>query len=274
MPTIKQPLLTEAIRKDLIHELALQNAATPAQKDILLVVHNQHDYVKQCLESLRLYTKNYRLFVWDNASDQRTKNLLREHKPCLLVENTTNLGFIRPNNYLASLTSSDYIILLNSDTVVREGWDMALLGVLQSDPTLGCCGYQGKIFNAQGMSVRPGWGNNVDYLEGWCLCLRQSIYQQIGLFSPEFEFAYCEDSDFCLRVKEAGYKIYAMRLGYVSHRGGATSEQVWQQTNLEKTFARNQAKLVVKWQGYLQANREELNDHQQKLRNIVNDSTG
>jgi len=48
-------------------ELLLSDSSDGINKDILIVVHNQYDYVKNCIESIYKNTKNFNLFIWDNA---------------------------------------------------------------------------------------------------------------------------------------------------------------------------------------------------------------
>lgn len=59
--------------RDQIAEEASVIVPQDASKDILIVVHNQLDYVKQCIQSIQEHTNNYHIYIWDNGSDDETK---------------------------------------------------------------------------------------------------------------------------------------------------------------------------------------------------------
>jgi GT2 family glycosyltransferase len=236
-------------RQILINELLLQHNSDASVKDIIIIVHDQYEHVKRCIESIRENTKNYRLFVWDNGSKLQTKEYLLNCKIDVLIRSETNLGFIIPNNTLASLTDSPYLILLNSDTEVSAGWDEAMLGMLQSDHNIGAVGYQGRLLNKYGIGTSVAFGEKIDYIDGWCLCLPRKIYNKFGLFDQQLKFAYYEDSDLCLRIKKENYKLYALHLNYVKHVGGVTSKTVNEEMPYFKIFfEHNQNYFMRKWQ--------------------------
>lgn len=243
-------------RRTLIAELMAQEACQDQGKDILVVVHNQIDYIRQFVESLFRTTKNFHLYLWDNASDQETKAFLEqvrtENPNVTLHRSEENLGFIVPNNELAKLGTNPWVILLNSDTCCKAGWDHALLGFLQQNPKYGVCGYQGGLLNEDGLGAFQHWGEDVDYVMGWCLCIRRSLYEQIGLFDQtELQFAYAEDSDFGLRARAAGALPYALHLDYMLHFGGATYRTVSHQENSQVAFIRNHGVVKRRWRDYL-----------------------
>ena len=108
------------------YELICESQAIDTNKDILIIVHNQLEYTRQCIESIQANTKNYNLYIWDNNSNKETREYLETLDATLCCSNK-NTGFIFPNNALAKLTDSDYIILLNNDTV-----ELALFAVAKS----------------------------------------------------------------------------------------------------------------------------------------------
>ncbi len=216
-----------------------------ASKDILIVVHNQLDYVKQCIESVEANTKDYTLHVWDNGSNEETRDYLSS-KNIKLTVSAENLGFIIPNNRLFSESKSEYVILLNSDTIVSEGWDSAMIGYLKSHTDVGVVGYLGGILNKEGLGANAGYGKDIDYVMGWCMCFRRDTVEM--LFDEEnLKFAYCEDADFCLRLKEKGLSSYALHVPLVHHYGNKTANQVSKERDITRTFQDNHLYMQKRW---------------------------
>jgi hypothetical protein len=83
-------------------------------KDILVVVHNQLEYTKKCVDTIYSSTDNFHLYIWDNGSDEETHNYLQEQqlnrKNFHFVRNDDNIGFIKPNNELATKLGASYYI--------------------------------------------------------------------------------------------------------------------------------------------------------------------
>lgn len=249
----------------IIDELKYVNNCVDASKDIIIPVHDQVDYLKTCVESLREHTKNYHLYIWDNASGPETQSYLKELMYSLpdqitVMRSDANLGYIYPNNELVTWGTGDYIILLNSDTKVYDGWDKAMLGFLQAHPEVAQVGYLGGLLNERGEGGRAEWGWNVDYILGFCSCFSRKVYREFGLFDTQLNFAYCEDSDFSIRLQEAGRKIYAMHLMLVSHFENKTIEVVANEGTVDckANFAKNHEVIRSKWKDYLTKRRVDL----------------
>ena len=250
-------------------EMDVAEKAENSSKDILIVVHNQLDYIKETLESVEKHTKNYKLYIWDNGSDQDTHDYLEqklqefdpnnvgECKDIEVIHADENMGFIAPNNSLVNFGDGDYIILLNSDVRVYEGWSEAMLGWLQAYEDCGAVGYIGGLLDeeCQGNSGDHGW--EVDYVSGWCLCMPRRLYDKHGLFSKQLSFAYCEDADLCLRLKEAGYRLYALHAPLVHHYGNKTIKEIHDkgEIDVEASFGSNHDYMKLRWKDYLENGR-------------------
>lgn len=236
-------------------ELLFIDFAEDIKKDILIVVHNQFEFVKNCIDSLYKNTKNFNLFIWDNNSDKQTKEYLekiQKKKNVKLYRSDKNLGFVIPNNLMAKDSESPYLILLNSDTEVRPYWDKVLVGFLEKNQDVGACGFQGGIVDEQGLGVGVNFGYEIDYICGYCLCVPRKIYQEFGLFDENIKFAYCEDSDFSFRLREKNKKIYACySTDLVFHYGNRTSMSVAQKINLKEMIQNNLIYLQNRWSKYL-----------------------
>jgi hypothetical protein len=246
-------------------ELKLAEEAKSVSKDIVIVVRDQLDYLKQCIDSVRQNTRNYHLFIWDNGSAEQTKNYIeqlsssRDPNDCLdgtvtTMRSEVNTGFIKPNNEMASWGEGEYLILLNSDTKVFPKWSDLMTGFLDSNPDVAEVGYWGGHMGPDGRGFGGGNGYDVDYIPGWCLCISRKDYRNFGLFDDaNLDFAYCEDADLSLRIKEAGKKIYSLHAPLVHHYQNKTIIEVERegQIDVKATFERNHCYLEKRWANYL-----------------------
>lgn len=238
-------------------ELQAAEEADDPTKDIIVVVRDQPEYLRECVETVRANTKNYNLFVWDNASGEETRRLverLAEEPNVTTVRSGTNRGFIEPNNELAGWGDGEYIVLLNSDTKVFDMWDRAMTAFLKANPDVAQVGYWGGHMGPDGRGFGGANGYDIDYIPGWCFCLSRKTYEEFGLFDAEnLRFAYCEDADLSLRLKEAGKKVYALHAPLVHHYQNKTVVQVEREgeIDLAATFATNHEYLRRRWADYL-----------------------
>lgn len=250
-------------------ELKLAEEARDAWKDIIIVVRDQLDYFKQCIQSIAENTSHYHLYIWDNGSRQDTQDYIEslvascdlekngDQWKLTTVRSENNTGFIHPNNELVAWGDSEYIVLLNSDTKVFEGWDRAMTGFLDAHPDVAQVGYWGGHMGPDGRGFGGSNGYEIDYVPGWCFCMARSTYDQFGLFNKQLRFAYCEDADLSLRLKEAGNKIYALHAPLVHHYQNKTIIEVEKegQIDVAASFEANHQYIKERWNGYLATQR-------------------
>lgn len=254
----------EELKEELAHLYVFEKTCDPPSKDIIIIVHDQLELIKDCITSIYTTTTNFTLYIWDNNSMEPTKKFLelisKIHDNVVLVRSGENLGFIKPNNRLAELGKSEYIVLLNSDTKVMKSWDSAMIGWMRGNPNCKVVGYQGGMLmeNGRGSPV-PNYGKDIDYVCGWCLCVSRQDYTKLGLFDEtNLTFAYGEDSDYSLRFKEAGYDIYALHANLVWHLGNATSKEVVHEMDTSKTFESNHSYIRTRHARYIAEKRMEI----------------
>ena len=254
----------EEYQNEIKGELKQAFLADNRWKDIIIVVRDQLDYFKQCINSIREHTHNYTLYIWDNGSGEPTKKYIESLQSEWLALNNPdwnievwsshlNTGFIEPNNKLAEVGDGDYIILLNSDTKVFENWDTAMLALLQLNPNIAQVGYWGGHLDAEGRGFGGDNGSEIDYIPGWCFCIERSTFDDFGLFNKQLKFAYSEDADLSLRLKEAGKEIYALFTPLVYHYQNKTINVVHQEGEVDvaATFEHNQKYIQRRWKDYL-----------------------
>lgn len=255
--------------KEMQEELKFLESYKKSTKDIVIIVHDQLDYLKTTIESVINHTENYNLWIWDNNSKEDVQNYLHElmydlnnkrNITCTVMRSDANLGFIEPNNELVAMGESDYIILLNSDVKVFGGWDKALIGYLQNNQKTKIVGYSGGLLDENGVGGRLGFGKEIDYITGWCLCLSRDTYKQFGLFNSQLKFAYAEDSDLSIRIQNSGYDIHALHLLLVHHYENKTINTVSKEgeVNVRESFQHNHDKLKTIWKDYIENKRVDV----------------
>lgn len=242
-------------------ELLMAEQSQEASKDILIVVHDQLDYLKACIESIKATTKNYHLYVWDNGSKPDTaayiEGLMLDCGPgreCTTMRSEENTGFIFPNNEMAGWGEGEFIILLNSDTKVFDYWDKAMTGFLDLHPDVLQVGYWGGHLGPDGRGFGGANGFDIDYVPGWCFCMRRSTFEEFGLFDAvHLRWAYCEDADLSLRLKEAGGRIFALHAPLVHHYQNKTIVEVEKEglVDVRATFDHNHCYIKERWADYL-----------------------
>lgn len=250
-------------RTQIVEELKLATEVIDRPKDIIIVVHDQLEYLKICIDSIRATTQNYHLYIWDNNSKPETQKYLEEVMFAGFADvmrSDTNVGFIQPNNELVKWGTGEYVILLNSDVKVFEGWDTAMLSFLQHHPEVAQVGYIGGLLDAKGEGGRAVWGYDCDYIMGFCTCFHRQTYNEFGLFNPELKFAYCEDSDFSMRLQQAGKKLYALHCMLVHHYENKTIKVVKDEgeVDVRATFEHNHEWIRNNWKSYLENNRVDV----------------
>lgn len=259
----------EEYQKEIKTELKAALLADNRWKDIIVVVRDQLDYFKQCIDSIREHTHNFNLYIWDNASGEETKKYIESlQAEWLGIDDSdwnlevwtsdVNAGFIEPNNKLAEIGDGDYIIPLNSDTKVFEHWDTAMLACLQNNSQIAQVGYWGGHLDRTGRGFGGDNGMEVDYIPGWCFCIeRATTFKEFGLFNKQLKFAYCEDADLSLRLKDSGKDIYSLYTPLVYHYQNKTINAVHKEGEVDvaATFEHNHKYIESRWKNYLENKR-------------------
>lgn len=222
---------TEALDRFLTGTESLRiPGADESALSILLVFYNQAHLSLQCLHALLEHADvPFELIIVDNASKDRTAQLLDRLKNVKLIRNSENLGFVEAVNQGAALADSEYLLLLNNDAFIEPGALSAALAALRNDSSAGAVGgrirlLDGKLQEAGNIIWRDGscigYGRGadpedsafrfrrpVDYCSGAFLMFRAAQFRELGGFDEDFAPAYYEESDFCLRLREQGLQI-------------------------------------------------------------------
>lgn len=198
------------------------------------------------------------LILVDNAStDKSVEYLERTAYPIELVINQKNVGFGRANNQALTFVRGRHVLLLNTDAFVSNDTFTKTVAWLDEHPECGVlgvrlvgrdgalqpsCRHQPTIANIflhkTGLSrlfpkVRPvddmAWSHDAvrecDWVPGCYYLIRREVLSNVGLFDPRF-FMYYEEVDHCIRVKQAGWKVFFYPFTQVVHIGGESAKSV------------------------------------------------
>lgn len=238
---------------------------------IVIPCYNQVNYTYACLQSILEFTKDvtYEVIIADDVSTDATAELGRYVEGLVICRNETNQGFLRNCNNAAKKARGKYIMFLNNDTKVTEGWLSSLVNLIERDPSIGMVGSKlvypdGRLQEAGGIiwSDGSGWNygrlddpdkpeynyvKDVDYISGAAILLSTELWKQIGGFDDRFAPAYCEDSDLAFEVRKAGYRVVYQPLSRVIHFEGISNGTDVNGTGLKRYQVENSKKLKEKW---------------------------
>jgi GT2 family glycosyltransferase len=223
---------------------------------IVPVNFNGLEDTRKCLDSLGKLTVPTAVVLVDNASkDDPTAILSAEFPNVHVLRNETNGGWSGGNNTgirFALDRGADFILLLNNDTTVHPRLIERLLAAMHANPAFGIIGpvirfmdepdtvmTDGTAFNRPGQPLfferqpvpeREAAVDETDIVNGCAMFVRSEVFRRIGLIDDRF-FLIHEESDFCLRAREAGFKCGVLAEALVWHKGSTTfkrSGKGWQ----------------------------------------------
>lgn len=234
---------------------------------IVIVSYNVSDLLCACIASIKKETTcTYEIIVIDNASqDDSVKRLQAEHADVVLIQNQSNIGFVRANNQGFRVSNGRYVFMLNPDTLVLDKAIDKLVQFMDEHPECGGGGPKNlnsdmslqrnchhfptifmRLIEHAGLNRRypdvrlfgkefmTYWSYNeikeVDWITGCSLILRREVLEKVGNLDENY-FMYSEETDLCYRFKKAGWKILFYPFATIIHYGGksATGQKVEKQ---------------------------------------------
>jgi GT2 family glycosyltransferase len=230
---------------------------------IIIVNYNVEYFLEQCLHSVFNAVKNIdaEVFVVDNNSVDGSCDMVRERFPdAILIDNKENLGFSKANNQAIRVSTGEYALLLNPDTVVEEDTFEKVVNFMDEHPDaggLGCKMIDGKgkflpeskrglptpqvafykmiglsrIFPKSKKFGRYHLGyldddevHEIEILAGCFMLMRKSVLDKVGLLDEDF-FMYGEDIDLSYRIILGGYKNYYYPHTRIIHYKGESTKK-------------------------------------------------
>lgn len=227
---------------------------------VILPVYNGHDEVRACLHALRAAaTGPMQVVMVDDGSRDFTAEMLRAEAAAdprfILHRRDLNRGYTKSINEGVLLTGADWVVVLNSDTLVSKGWLDRLHVAALARPGTGMVGPLSNAATWQSVPAakRPdgSWSTNAiiqprhlarmqaildevseraypefPVLNGFCTMIAREVFDRVGLYDEDaFPTGYGEETDLCLRARQAGFRLTLADDCFVYHHKSVTFGQ-------------------------------------------------
>ena len=211
---------------------------------IIIVSFNTEDLTRKCLASLQVHEPDMEVIVVDNASSDNSARMIRNEFPdAKLISLDENAGFGGANNVGYRHATHDFIILLNSDTILNDNAMTQCVDRLKANPRLGVVspslmGVDGRAQQCRhrfptvsdhvrkALRLKPKPASEVPedccWLAGTCLILRRKAIEDAGGLFDDALFMYWEDADLSSRLLATGWKLEECKDIEIIHHGGAS----------------------------------------------------
>jgi len=220
---------------------------------IVIASYNANRFLGECLSSVYDSKKVFgdlEVVLVDNASTDGTREFVKQNfSQVRYIRSEKNLGFAKGNNTGIVAAKGDYIVLLNSDTVVTSTWLSELVRVAENDRKAGIVGPKtlrfdrrtldttGHIFHHKiGEAANRGTGEidhgqydddtDVMGVQFSCALIKREVLDSIGLLDNRM-FLYLEDVDYCIRARLVGWKVVYCPSSVIYHYAGGSTKQSW-----------------------------------------------
>jgi GT2 family glycosyltransferase/glycosyltransferase involved in cell wall biosynthesis len=220
--------------------------------DVVICVHNALEDLRLCLWSLlHKSSRPFRLVLVDDGSDADTQRFLRAFAATnpavtLVVNVEPPHGYTIAVNLGVRETTADYVVLLNSDTIVTFGWLERIVARGEAESEVGILGPLSNAASHQSvpaLRADGGWATNplpawltpdgmalavsdagartharLPFINGFCFVVKRAVIETVGEFDEEhFASGYCEENDYAQRARDAGFATEVVDDAYVFH---------------------------------------------------------
>lgn len=248
--------------------------------DILIPVFNQYPYTRALLESIYRHTDlPFHIYMIDNASTDETVDLHKIYtRDITIVRNQENRGWCGAINQGMAMGDSPFIVFMNNDVEVSEGWLGNLVAFLETHPRIGAVGplnsnprdwqcvdrVRDKMvpqiphFFTEDLHERNRILNYHFHRAGilvegmlafFCTAFKRRTVQTVGLLDENFVGG-GDDDDYCRRLRKAGYVLGLSLNTYVIHHSNTTQRSVFDEARRKELRKVNLGRLKQKHSGY------------------------
>ncbi|MCP4536826.1 MAG: glycosyltransferase family 2 protein [Chloroflexi bacterium] len=209
------------------------------QTSVIIVAYNSGDLLRDCVASIRSTRSTVEIVVVDNAStDGAVERVKAEFPSIRAVRSERNTGFGAGNNLGTRCAKGTFLVFLNPDAIVTDGWLEAMVRPLAEDSSIGLVtpkvllqnnsdriNVTGLNVHLSGISMCRGLGDSrvafdeatlVAAISGVAFAVRREVFEAVGGFDKDF-FLYMEDVDLSLRVWLEGYRCLYVPQAVIRH---------------------------------------------------------
>ncbi len=219
----------------------------PVDVSVVILAHRMTTLLDRCLLSLRYHRSltRFEVIVVANGATPEVHEVLARHSDITVITSRANRGFAGGCNLGASKASGKYLLFLNDDVIIHEGWIDALHHLVKTRPEIGAAGSivldpEGNVqeFGSlidpdlvpspldRGITLaeaRQLGTREVSYASACSLLIDGELYEQLGGFDEIFYPAYFEDPDLARRIWSAGRTVVATPFSVVTHEESAST---------------------------------------------------
>lgn len=271
--------LAEGTPVGIAGRIALPEVTDPVVS-VIIPVFNEIRTTLECLTSIARVGQGavpFEIIVADDASTDETSEALAAIAHLTVVRNPENLNFLRNCNNAQTSARGRYLLFLNNDVQVTEGWLDRLVDTFSSAADVGAVAPKilypngrlqeaGAALNRDGSATLIGCGDDpsdprfnrvreVDYCSGACLLVETARFREVGGFSDDLAPAYYEDADLCLKLRRLGLKILVNPASVIIHHLSKTTAGT-DSAFKTRCITTNRQKILDRWQTEI----ETLND--------------
>lgn len=237
---------------------------------IIILTWNAHEYTIKCISSIRRHT-NYphEIIFVDNGSTDGTveylRKLVKEYPHYKLIENQENKGFAAGNNQGVAAANGEYIMLLNNDVLVSDGWLEGMVESLERDEKIGMVGPITNSISGRQQIISIPYVDDEGFIKfarqikktftgrltpryriaGFAILMRKALYEEVGGLDESFGTGNYEDDDLCLKVREKGYAIMVDESVFIHHYRSQTF--IENKINYRDSLSVNESRFRKKW---------------------------
>lgn len=241
---------------------------------IAIVSYNTKDVLLDCIRSIHAHTMAvaFEVIVVDNDSQDGTVAALKETYPAMkILVNPENRGFAKAVNQALAVSRGRHVLLLNSDTIVKDQALATMVGYLDDHADAGAVSgkqwtgdghliqtcfpfpsiHDHLVYAAPFQRIAPNMqmiaaatqaidctqSQDVDWANGACLMVRRSLLRQLGGLDEAY-FMYFEDVDLCRRLRRAGWRVHHLAEAEIVHFIGRSSGRDRERLQLVWEFSR------------------------------------
>ncbi|MHC4894656.1 MAG: glycosyltransferase family 2 protein [Planctomycetota bacterium] len=252
--------------------------AERATVDVVIVTYQSAELIEACLDSVpqTLLGSKVNKIVVDSASEDGTRQLVASRDDCELIALSENRGFAQGVNRGLAASQARFVLLLNPDAELGVGALQAMVRRLEADPGLAAVApiqinergepqtvaqaqptVRGELARTFEVAARPfGWtrpdeleeSDEPGWLSGACLLLSREALLKVGPLDGGY-FLYFEETDWCRRAIQKGYRLAVERTALVLHVGGASSIGAQQKRLSRQRFERSRRRFFIRHHG-------------------------
>lgn len=226
------------------------------------------DCLKQLIRNVDNCSESVEIILLDNGSGDDSIEKIAialktlPHDNIIFLQSSNNLGYAAGNNICITKASGDWLFLLNNDTIFSSTFLNEMIQFINKYPNAAAIGP--KIYNCEepakpwftGGSITKTFNplslardytiyKQVDWLTGCALLINRRTIDEIGMLNEEY-FAYLEDVEWCMRIKQVNGQLIYSPFNSLKHIGSVTTKK-----HFEKSFNiyygyRNKLFLILK----------------------------